>query len=816
MTKGNKIYILLIFWLFVLRLSGQENLIITGKITDPSGNPLFPADISIPGTGLGSSTLEDGSFELKIPSRDSLHLVISFVGYESINIIRSVNGLRTLEISSVQLKPVASRLGEVEVTGIKNRDDGFTKLSMKEVQIIPTVSGSVESYLKTLPGVSSNNELSSQYSVRGGNFDENLIYINDIEVYRPYLIQSGKQEGLSIVNSDLASTVQFSAGGFDASFGDKMSSVLDIRYRQPTSFGGGFKLSLLGGSLFLEGISKNHKFTWLTGVRFKTNQYLIKKLDVTGDYKPRFGDLQTYLTYQINDKWKIDFLGNIAVNQYNFIPEDRSTSFGTVTTAVQLYVLFNGHETDQFNTYLGALTATYRPGENLSLKFITSAFQTVEEVTYDIEGLYSLNELDKEIGSENLGDSIMNIGVGRFVSHARNNFTARVIAFDHRGSYVMDKRSMLQWGIKYQLENVKDKTNEWEMVDSAGYSIPYDGKKVNLAYRYYANNQLNNGRATSFLLYHRDFSLGNSDMIMDAGVRTNYWSFNKEFLVSPRVSFTLDPNWEKDFTFRFSTGFYYQPPFYKEIKNRQGQINPDIQAQKSTHFVLGSIYNFKAWNRPFRLTTDIYYKNLSHLNPYKVDNVRIYYTAKNNAKGYSTGIEFKINGEFVKGVESWASLSVMQTREKITDAPEGEEQHNYYPRPADQLVNFSLFFQDYFPNNPTFKVYMSLHYGSGLPTSPPQDETNENYFRMPPYRRVDIGLSKILKDENSTIGDRGIFKNFKTAWVSFEVFNLLGINNTISYTWITTVNNMNGMVNQFAVPNYLTSRRINLKLTTTF
>lgn len=806
----------MIFWLFILRVSGQESLIITGIVTDPSGKSLSPANIIIPGTGLGTSTHEDGRFELSVPARDSLYLHVSFIGFKSKSITRKVKGLKTLDISVVRLQPEERKLSEVEVSGIKSRDDGFTKLSMKEVQIIPTVSGSVESYLKTLPGVSSNNELSSQYSVRGGNFDENLIYINDIEVYRPYLIQSGKQEGLSIVNSDLASTVLFSAGGFDASYGDKMSSVLDIRYRQPTSFGGGFKLGLMGGSLHLEGISKNRKFTWLTGLRFKTNQYLLKTLDVTGDYKPRFGDVQTYLTYQINDKWKLDFLGNIAVNQYNFTPEDRSTSFGTVTTAVQLYVLFNGHETDQFNTYLGALTATYRPTKNLSLKFITSAFQTIEEVTYDIEGLYSLNELDKEIGSENLGDSIMNIGVGRFVSHARNNFTANVLSINHRGSYAMDSRSSFQWGLKFQLENINDKTNEWEMVDSAGYSIPYDGNAVNLAYRYYADNQLNNNRITSFLLYHRDFSLGASELIMDAGIRTNYWNFNKEFLVSPRIAFTLDPNWEKDFTFRFSTGFYYQPPFYKEIKNREGVINPDIRAQKSTHFVLGSIYNFKAWNRPFRLTTDLYYKNLSHLNPYKVDNVRIYYTAKNNAKGYATGIEFKINGEFVKGVESWASLSVMQTREKITDAPEGDEPRQYYPRPADQLVNFSLFFQDYFPNSPTFKVYMSLHYGSGLPTSPPQDETNENYFRMPAYRRVDIGLSKILKDENSTIGDRGIFKSFKTAWVSLEVFNLLGINNTISYTWITTVNNLNGMVNQFAVPNYLTSRRINLKLTTTF
>jgi len=795
--------------------SGQETILLSGIVTDTSGKPLSPADVTVPGTGIGTSTLPDGSYELRIQLSDSVHLFFSFIGFESKDIIKPVGNSKSLTIS-VSMKPVASKLEEVEVTGIRNRDDGFTKLNMKELRTMPTVSGSVESYLKTLPGVSSNNELSSQYSVRGGNFDENLIYINDIEVYRPYLIQSGKQEGLSIVNSNLASTVQFSAGGFNASYGDKMSSVLDIRYRKPTAFGGGFELSLLGGSLHLEGITKDQKFTWLTGIRFKTNQYLLKTLDVSGDYKPRFGDFQTYLTYRLTDKWQLDFLGNIAINQYNFIPEDRNTSFGTVTTAVQLYVLFNGHEIDQFNTYLGALTATYRPNEDLSLKFITSAYQTVEEETYDIEGLYSLNELDKEIGSENIGDSIMNIGVGRFVEHARNYFRANVIALNHRGSYHLDDNSMLQWGLKFQLENIDDQMNEWKMVDSAGYSTPYNGNTVNLASHIYANNNLNTSRVTSFILYSRNFKIKQSDLILDAGLRTSYWSFNKEFLVSPRISLSLDPNWEKDIIFRFSSGFYYQPPFYKEIKNLEGQINPDIRAQKSTHFVLGSIYNFRAWNRPFRLSTDLYYKNLNHLIPYKVDNVRIYYTAKNNAKGYSTGIEFRINGEFVKGVESWASLSLMQTREKLTDGSSENENPGYYPRPTDQLINFSLFFQDYFPNNPTFKVYMSLHYGSGLPTSPPENETNENFFRMPPYRRVDIGLSKVLKDENATIGDKGLFKNFKTAWVSLEIFNLLGINNTISYTWITTVNNMNGMVNQFAVPNYLTSRRINLKLTATF
>ena len=801
--------------LFLSSAYAQNKLVVTGTVSDYNGNFLVPADVAVPGTVLGTSTTEGGNYTLIIPRQDTIRIVYSFIGYKTQVISKPLPNLDSISINVI-LEIEVSELDEVSVKGERDRDLSFEKINMKEVKILPTVSGSIESYLVTLPGVTSSSELSSQYSVRGGNFDENLIYINGIEVYKPYLIRSGEQEGLSIVNPDLASSVKFSAGGFNASYGDKMSSVLDIQYKKPTRFGGGFDLNFMGGSFYLGGTSKDSKFSYIAGIRYKSNQYLLKSLDVKGDYKPRFGDFQTYLSYKVNEKWRLDFLGNIAINTYNFIPQDRSTSFGTVSTAVQLNVLFNGWESDKFNTYLGAVSATFQPVEKVSLQFTGSAYRTNEEETFDIEGFYSLNELDKELGSESQGDSIMNIGIGRFVDHARNYFTADVIALKHTGNLDINKESSLSWGLKFQYEDVDDRMNEWKMVDSAGYSIPYTGTEVNLAYSLHVKNQLYSSRITSFVLYNRDFNLKKVDLELDAGIRTNYWSFSNQFLVSPRLSVVLDPRWAKDFRFLFATGFYYQPPFYKEIVDPAGQINENIQAQKSTHFLVGTIWNFKAWNRPFQLSSSLYYKNLTHLIPYKIDNVRIIYSGKNNAKGYAAGLDFNISGEFVKGVESWASLSLLQTREKLTDEYGEEGSSGYYPRPTDRLLNFSLFFQDYFPSNPTFKVYMSLHYGTGLPTSPPTAESGENYFRMPPYRRFDIGISKILKDENSIIGERGLFKSFQTAWISFEVFNLLGINNTISYTWITTVNNLSGQVGQFAVPNYLTSRRINLKLTATF
>jgi len=808
----------LFYLLFVLgQVSAwsQGTFLVKGTVTDTKGILLELVNISVTGTSTGTSSDTKGNFQLTLPVGDSVILHFTYLGFKPKNRVVSGKEGETKNVIIV-LEPRFSELEEVKVSGQREKEAGFIKLSMKQAKIIPTVSGNIESYLKTLPGVASNNELSAQYSVRGGNFDENLIYINDIEVYRPFLIRSGKQEGLSIVNADLASSVKFSSGGFDASYGDKMSSVLDITYRKPTCFGGGFNMSLLGGSVYLQGLSKNKRLSWLTGLRYKTNRYLLNTLDVSGDYKPSFGDLQTYLSYRINKNWNLDFLGNASLNQYLFIPEDRRTSFGTVVNAVQLYVLFEGQEKDDFNTWMGAFSANYHPSEKLNMKFIASSFTTLERENYDIEGFYSLNELDKEIGSENMGDSIMNIGIGRFIDHARNHLRANVFSFKHKGIYKKGSASV-KWGIGLQNEVIEDRMVEWKMVDSAGYSIPYTGNTVNLAQSVFARNSLNSWRSTAYFLYLHTFNLSSTRVDMQAGIRSQYWTLNGQWLVSPRISFIFDPAWSEDIQFRIATGSYYQPPFYKELKNTYGVINRGIRAQRSWHFLVGGDLDFLAWNRPFRFTTDLYYKSLGDLIPYKINNVRIIYSGLNNAEGYAAGIEFKINGEFVKGAESWASLSIMRTKERtLTDQEGNKKKSGFYPRPTDQLINFGLFFQDYFPSNPTFKVYMTLHYSTGIPVTSPYTESNENYFRMPSYRRVDIGLSKILKDENSILGDRGLLKHFKTAWVSLEVFNLLGINNTISYTWITTVNNLNHNVGQFAVPNYLTSRRINLKFTTSF
>ncbi|MEA1896280.1 MAG: TonB-dependent receptor [Bacteroidota bacterium] len=811
MIRIYNILLLLVFGLTFQIVSGQEQIHISGKVTDSNGLVLNLVHISVPGTHYGTVSGKDGFYLLKLDYQETVKLSFSSLGFQTKLITRQVSPGENLSIH-VTLLESQEQLEEVQISESRIEEQGFTRLNMREVKILPSLSGDIEAYIKTLPGVSSSNELSSQYSVRGGNFDENLIYINDIEVYRPFLIRAGKQEGLSVVNSDLVSSVQFSAGGFNASYGDKMASALDIHYRKPLKIGGGFELGLLGANGFFEGISLNNKFSWIVGLRYKSNQYMLNSLDVTGDYKPRFADLQSYLSYTLSNKLSLDFLGNIALNHYNFIPESRRTSFGTLVNSVQLNILFNGQELDKFNTYLGAFSINYRPTEKLMLKLIASAYSTLEYENYDIEGFYSLNELDKELGSENLGDSILNIGIGRFIDHARNSFQAHVMAIHHKGSMLFNS-SNLSWGIKLQNERIYDRMNEWKMVDSAGYSIPYTGQTVNLKEIINVNNELNTIRTSGHILYKRNFKLPRSSIETEAGIRGHYWSFNHQFLFSPRISIMLDPEWQKQVKFRFATGIYFQPAFYKEIRNEKGWINENIKAQRSIHFLAGGILDFRAGNRPFRFSTDIYYKDLKFLIPYKIDNVRIIYSGENNAKGYAAGLEFKINGEFVKGVDSWASLSLMQTREKLTD---DSGSGKYYPRPTDQLINFSIFFQDYFPSNPTFKVYLALHIGSGLPVTAPGSVSGEDYFRMPPYRRVDLGFSKILKDKDSTVGEKGIFRYFSTAWISLEVFNLLDINNTISYTWITTVNNLSGQVGEFAVPNYLTSRRINLKLTANF
>jgi len=646
--------------------------------------------------------------------------------------------------------------------------------------------------------------LSSQYSVRGGNFDENLVYVNDIEIYRPMLTRSGQQEGMSSINSDMVSSIDFSAGGFDAKYGDKMSSVLDIKYRKPTEFAASATASFLGGSLHLEDLSKNGKFSHISGIRYKTNRYLLGSLDDKGEYNPSFIDFQTYLTYKFNKSFDVSFLGNLAKNQYNFLPQSRETTFGTISQQYGAKIYFEGQEADQFVTTTGALVANYHPGEKLNLKFIASAFQSKEAETYDIDGQYYLNELEQNTQT-GTPDSSLNIGVAEFLNHARNYLDVSVYSLEHKGAF-NSEHHLLNWGVKAQIEKINDRMNEWTMRDSTGYAIPYHSDKIELYSSTNMKYSMNSTRLMAFMQDTYQIPVGKGALYATAGIRTQYWTYSSEFLLSPRATLRYYPEWNSNFVFHLSGGIYDQPAFYKELKDRNGIIYPDTKAQRSAQVVFGADYIFRAWDRPFKFTSEMYYKFMSNLVPYQIDNVRIRYLPDQKAKGYATGLDMKVNGEFVSGIESWASLSVMKTEEDILN-----DGHGYIPRPTDQRFNFSVFFQDYFPGNPTWKMHLTAFYGSRLPTGPPNSQRYQDVFRIPPYRRIDLGFSKILISQDHKKFRNKTVNSIKDMWLSMEVFNLLGINNTISYLWVA--NNTGDM---FGVPNYLTKRKLNLKLTVKF
>ena len=797
----------------------QETAFIKGKVTDKNRVPIFPTSVAIPGTPYGTVTDENGLFELEIPANEDLTISISHLGFEQVNFrLRLLPG-QTHEIEQVLTESLQA-LNEVTIREEHERATTINRIDIKTLDMLPNVSGNLETILSTMPGVSSRSELSSQYSVRGGNFDENLVYVNLIEIHRPFLVRSGQQEGLSFINPDMVSSIKFSAGGFDALYGDKMSSVLDIIYRKPVKFGGSASISLLGGTLELEGASKNKRFTHISGFRYKTTQYLLSSLETQGEYNPNFYDFQTLLTYKLAPDWEISFLGNINLNRYNFIPETRNTDFGTFQNPLNLRIYYEGQEQDRFDSYTGALTLQYAPSEKLSLKIIGSSYYSVERERYDILGEYLINELDNRLDSETYGDSILNIGVGGQLNHARNNLNAFVYSAAHMGTLV-GERSTLRWGVKWQREQIEDRISAWEMIDSVGYSVPYSGQTITLYNSIKSNNQLFSNRLTSFVQNTTTFESEQTMFFLNAGIRASYWDLNNQFLLSPRVTFSVKPDWKRDLVFRLATGYYFQPPFYRELRYPDGTLNPDLKAQQSIHFVLGGDYVFTAWNRPFKFTTEIYYKHLDNLVPYKLDNVRIIYAGENLARGYAVGLDMKIYGEFVPGAASWASLSLMKTEEDIIgdyyhDKDGNRVEPGYYPRPTDQRVMVGIYFRDYLPSLPDYKVLLNLVYGTGLPFSPPNIPRYDVNFRMPSYKRVDIGFSKVLKREDANLKDGNPFRHFKSIWISAEVFNLLGTRNVISYTWIKTVSNQDNIPGAFAVPNYLTGRRFNVRLTTRF
>lgn len=820
----------ILFSLFAL----AQNAVISGTVKDEDANPIQDVQIAVLEDGkYQASTDEKGHYSIVVPTDKEITLSFYNISYKQISkkyLLKS--GDKITYNPYLEFKNTITAVNVVS----ENRNQEVVRIDPKNIFYIPSPSGNLEDIIKTQIGVSSNNELSSGYSVRGGNFDENLVYVNDIEVYRPFLARSGQQEGLSFANPDMVSNINFSAGGFEAKYGDKMSSVLDITYKKPLKFGGTVSGSLLGGNLHLQGVTKNRVLAWSMGSRYKTNTYLLKGLDTKGEYRPRFYDVQTFLTFTLNQKWSIEFLGNVANNQYLVIPANRETTFGTVNNAVKLSIYFDGRELMQYTTMLGGLSTTYKPNSKTKLKLIASAYNAKEEEKYTVQGQYYIDQLEADLGSESFGQVAFNRGIGTFINNGRNRIDATVLNVEHKGTRYLRKNSELLWGVRYQHEIIQDQLSEWKTVDSAGYISPYSPNEINLTDVIKTKINLQSNRVLGYGQYIKNWLLkDSSDIGLTAGLRANFWDYNSQTVVSPRLTLSYKPNWKADMVFKASWGYYYQPPFYREMRGFDGKLNSNIKAQESIHYLLSADYNFKIWRRPFKLIVAGYYKDMKNLIPYEIDNVRIRYFAKNNSTGYATGVDMRLNGEFIKGIESWFTLGVMKTYENIdgdrkvtyfnakgdsiipgytfdTKATDSSVVYpGYIPRPTDQRVTFGMFFQDYIPKLPSCKMYLNMQFGTGLPFGPPTHERWKQVFRMPPYRRVDIGFAyQIIKEEHA-LPKKNPFHYLKGMWLSLEVFNLLQINNTVSYTWVTDVTGR-----QYAVPNYLTRRQLNVKLQVKF
>lgn len=802
--KITRITILLLSIILWSAHLGAQTAKVEGHIQDKQGNPLEFVNVAIEGTTIGTTTNRDGFFSLAIPPGELLRLRISYLGFEprAFSLRISQGEVRQLNIT---LEPSTTELPDVEITEKQILKTDITRLDPRLTAWLPGPTGGVEGLIITQPGVSSTSELSSQYSVRGGNFDENLVYVNGIEIYRPFLVRSGQQEGLSFLNSDMVESINFSAGGFEARYGDKMSSVLDIEYKTPDKFAGSASMSLLEGGIHLEGRAGN-RFGILLGLRHKSNQYLLGTLETQGEYKPAFSDAQALITYDVSPVTQLSFLGNYSHNQYLFQPTIQTTRFGTVTEVRQLTVYFQGQELDRFMTAMGALSLKHQPSEELTLRFTSSLFNMDESENFDILGQYLLHRVETDFGQDDFGQPTGTpLGVGSFLNHARNYLNAIVWNASHSGQWDNDQR-ILRWGVTFQHEDIYDRLTEWSMIDSAGYSLPQaPSHQIFLQDTLTARIHLKSNRISGYAQNTWEISANHGRYLLTAGIRGNYWDFNQQMIISPRLTMMYKPAWAPQWAMRASAGMYHQPPFYRELRDLQGNLNENIKAQESIHLVLGSEYNFAAWGRPFKYTTEVYYKDLKNLIPYELDNLRIRYYANNKGSGYATGIDFKINGEFVPGVESWLSMSLMKTEEKI----EGSD--IYIPRPTDQRFNFSMFFQDFLPRNPSYKVQLGFIFGTGVPFGPPTFDRQGDTLRMPAYKRVDIGFSKQLISSESKFSDSSPFRHLHSMWISAEVFNLFEINNTISYLWIKDVENR-----MFAVPNRLTSRLINVKLVARF
>lgn len=872
--------------LFITSFS-QEFGYIEGTILNELEQPVSDCGIFVNGTSIGTTSNNKGKYILKVPANTELTIKFSTVEYWNKKIKTSVNKGETKTINvTLNFKTLQT----IEVEGQEK------EITIDKIPSIPpsAISNPAENVEQTLQfsgyGVSSNNELSAGYNVRGGNFNENLIYVNDIEIYRPFLARSGQQEGLSFINPYLVGDIKFSAGGFDAKYGDKLSSVLDIKYKETKSTGelnGSFVTSLLGASAHIQH-APTTRFNFITGVRYRTNAYLLGALDTKGEYKPTFVDYQGMFNYAISEKLKLTFFGTYSKNKYLVVPESRETSFGNINQALRFTVFYEGQEITEFETYMGAFALTHEVNDDLTLKYFTSVFRTFQSEHFDLLGEYKLDELERDLGNDEYGEVAFNRGVGAFLNHARNDLDALVANVYHKG-YLRKKQHYISWGAKFQLEQINDKIKEWDYIDSARFNVPHPTDSVGYVnpsaqpYQYLtlsstlkSQNIVNSSRIMGYIqdrftksypvkINYIDTVLINDSLVIindtiethkfmkiTGGVRANYWSFNNQTVVSPRASINFQPAHflthngqilRREVNFRFATGYYYQPPFYRAMRNLSGQINPAIRAQKSIHFVAGGDFTFFKWNRPFKFGAEAYYKSLRDIIPYEIDNIRIRYYGENNAKGYATGVDLKLNGEFIKGVESYVSLSYLKTEEDILNDfyytyynASGEEiitgytadavatdsvihYPGYIPRPTDQRVSFSMFFQDRMPEEwntskvkfSTLKVNLTMVFGTRLPYGPPGNERYLDTLRSSLYRRVDIGFSKEFLTDKTKFKDGSIWKKIDRMWLSFEVFNLLDISNTMNYTWITDVTGR-----QYSIPSYMTSRRLNLKLVAEF
>ena len=796
-----KFFIIIICLIATLKMMAQE-FTLQGRVTDDDNNPVELATVSVVSQGKVAFTSLKGEFSMHLHSADSVAVKFSMIGYKTkVRVLRKPRGKQTLQ---VVLHTDATMLGDVNVTGEKIQSDQTQEIKIKDIKMAPSANGNgVEGIIQQQAGVSTHSELSSQYNVRGGAFDENSVYINNVEVYRPFLVRSGQQEGLSVINPYMVDKIGFSTGGYGAKYGDKMSSALDITYKTLKAKGkkpvveGSLAASLLGTDAYI-GIG-TRKLSWLNSVRYKTTSYLLGSLETKGEYKPNYLDYQTYLSYQPNKRWKIDFIGYISDNHYNFEPSDRETSFGTMENVKSFRVYFDGHEKDRFLTYFGTLGITRNITRNTSLSLLGSAFYTKEQEKYDIQGQYWLDQTET---SENLG-------VGTYFEHARNYLSARVMSAKLMLRHKVQKHNV-EAAVTLKREHIEENSIEYEMRDSAGYSVPHTGKDLYMIYSMKARNELNANRMETYIQDTYRFSSGIADSTgngqmpytLNYGVRMSHWNFNRETILSPRISLAIIPANHENTTLRLAAGLYYQAPFFKELRDTTtvngvtvASLNEKIKSQRSIHFIAGYDYRFRMNDQRFKFSAEAYYKALSNIVPYSVSNVKVVYYGQNECSGHAAGLDFKLYGEFVPGTDSWLSLSLMDTKMKLNGKS--------IPLPTDQRYAVNLFFTDYFPGSRKWRMSLKLAFADGLPFAAPHKELETNSFRATAYRRADIGMSYQLLD-NSRHEKKTFLKN---VTLGVDCLNLFGIDNVNSYYWVTDVTNQ-----QYAVPNYLTGRQLNARV----